>query len=291
MVMLGAIMGDIAGSLYEGGACRDACFELFSPGSRFTDDTVCTIAIADALLSEKPVADTLREWCQRYPGAGYGSAFNRWLYAPSMGAYHSWANGGAMRVSSCAWFASSLEEAEQLAEMTAAVTHDHPEGLRGARAIAGAIWLARQGLPAAELMRRVEQRHGYILGLDVLKRAGTNPAGSDALDTVPIALDCGIQAKSVLDAIHRAVYIGGDSDTTASMAAAIAEARFGLSQSLVDLTLERITPEMREVLARAYARAGVPMARPEQRAMQATLAPAPKSAWHRWMSWWKALAG
>jgi ADP-ribosyl-[dinitrogen reductase] hydrolase len=289
MVMLGAIMGDIAGSLYEGGACRDACFELFGPGSDFTDDTVCTIAIADALLAGKPVADTLRAWCRVYPGVGYGSAFNHWVYSPSKGPYQSWGNGGAMRVSPCGWFASSLEEAEQLAEMTAAVTHDHPEGLRGARAVAGAIWLARQSLPAGELLRRVGERYGYVLGVDVKERAHQNPAGCEARDTVPIALDCGLQATSVLDAIQRAVYIGGDTDTTASMAAAIAEARFGLSQVLADMTLEKLTPEMKAVLA--YARAGVPMGKAASGSLPvARVWPRSQSAWFRWTAWWRALA-
>lgn len=254
-------MGDICGSPWEGGACRKEVFELFTTGAGITDDTVCTVAIADALLNKRPVAEALRDWCRRYPGMGYGSMFNSWVYRPSMGPYQSWGNGGAMRVSPAAWLAKSLAEAEFLAFETASVTHDHPEGLRGARAIAGAIWLARQGLDQADLMRAVKGRYQYELGLHVMERADMHPAGSDALDTVPIALDCGIQAKSVADAIHRAVYIGGDSDTTASMAAAIAEARFGLDADQVEMTLSRVPVDMQLVIQALYARAGQPMVR------------------------------
>ncbi|MBK3780024.1 ADP-ribosylglycohydrolase family protein [Paraburkholderia aspalathi] len=260
--MLGAIMGDICGSPWEGGTCREETFELFPASGTITDDTVCTVAVADALLNQRPVAESLREWCRRYPGMGYGGLFNRWVYRPSTGPYQSWGNGGAMRVSPCAWLAKSLAEAEFLAFQTASVTHDHPEGLRGARAIAGAIWLARQGLDQTALMRAVTARYHYELGMHVLERAELNPSGSDALDTVPIALDCGMQATSVADAIHRAVYIGGDSDTTASMSAAIAEARFGLDADQVEMTLARVPADMRLVVEALYARVGQPMARP-----------------------------
>ena len=257
--MLGAILGDICGSLWEGGSSRDVAFEMFGAGSHFTDDTVCLVAIADALLNNRPVADALRDWCTRYPGMGYGGMFEHWVHSPSKGPYQSFGNGGAMRVAPAAWLAKSLAEAEYLAFTTASVTHDHPEGLRGARAIAGAIWFARQGMSHQAIQRACQIRYGYTLGLHVLERAEMNPCGSDAADTVPIALDCGIQAKSVSDAIHRAVYIGGDSDTTASMAAAIAEARFGLDAMLVEQTLARVPHEMHHVIRALYERIGRPM--------------------------------
>lgn len=255
--MLGAIMGDICGSPWEGGCCRDKSFDLFVPGASMTDDTVCTVAVAHALLTGTPVADCLRAWCKRYPGMGYGSQFNLWVYRAGMGPYNSWGNGGAMRVSACGWLANSLEEAERLAEETAAVTHNHIEGLRGARAIAGILWLARQGLSAQELANTAMSRYGYELGLSVFERAEQNPGGTEAKDTVPIALDCALQASSVRDAIHRAVYIGGDSDTTAAMAAAIAEARFGLTQSEYTQVLAMVPDEMHPIIHGVYTRAGV----------------------------------
>lgn len=284
--MLGAIMGDICGSPWEGGYCRDKSFDLFVPGATITDDTVCTVAVAHALLTGTPVADCLRAWCKRYPGMGYGSQFNLWVYRAGMGPYNSWGNGGAMRVSACGWLASSLEEAERLAEETAAVTHNHLEGLRGARAVAGILWLARQGLSAKELADTAIRRYGYELGLSVFDRAEQNPGGTEAVDTVPIALDCALQASSVRDAIHRAVYIGGDSDTTASMAAAIAEARFGLTPAESAQVLAMVPEEMHPIIHGIYAQAGVPMARERPAAVEegAYAEPLP---W--WKVWWRRL--
>lgn len=276
--MLGAIMGDVCGSPWEGGAYRDIDFVLFADGASITDDTVCTIAVAHALLTGTPVSECLRAWCKRYPGLGYGSQFNLWVYRASMGPYGSWGNGGAMRVSACAWLANSLEEAESLAEQTAAVTHNHAEGLRGARAIAGTLWLARQGLSAAQLLQHARIRYGYQLGLSVAERAAMNPAGCEAIDTVPIALDCAIHATSVQDAIHRAVFIGGDTDTTAAMAAAIAEARFGLTPEESARTLNFVPEEMHPVIHEVYARASpVPHRQPGNTART----PGSKPWWQR----------
>lgn len=261
--MLGAIMGDICGSPWEGGVCRDDTFEFFAPISGFTDDTVCTVAVAQALLTGAPLEGVLRDWCKRYPGVGYGGQFNTWVYRASLGPYNSWGNGGAMRCSACGWLATSLKEAEALAEQTAGITHNHPEGLRGARAVAGTIWLAQQGIAPDLLRWQAARRYGYELGLSVQDRADMNPAGSDAADTVPIALDCALQASSVADAIRRAVFIGGDSDTTASMAGAIAEARYGLSEDQALRTLSAIPEEMHPIIFEVYARAGAPMFQPE----------------------------
>lgn len=260
--MLGAILGDICGSPWEGGSSRSGDFLLFATSSGITDDTVCTVAIADALLHDKPIADTLRAWCRRYPGLGYGSMFNSWVYRPSMGAYESWGNGGAMRCSACAWLAPTLPEALRLATLTSEVTHNHPEGLRGARAIAAAIWLARQGRSPSEIQQAIATE-GYVLGRSLEAWAELNPAGSDAADTVPIALDCALAASSIEDAIRRAVYIGGDSDTTSSMAAAIAEARFGVFDSYAQKILPLVPEEMHDIVRAVYERAGVPMTIPD----------------------------
>ncbi|CAB5514405.1 hypothetical protein LMG26857_03464 [Achromobacter anxifer] len=275
--MLGAIMGDICGSPWEGGYCRDSEFIMFHPSAQITDDSVCTVAIADALLHGLPIADTLREWCRRYPGMGYGSMFNSWVYRPSMGPYESWGNGGAMRCSSCAWLAPSLAEAQRLAALTAAVTHNHPEGIRGARAIATAIWLARQGMAPGTIQQAIAAE-GYQLGRSMQDWVDLSPGGTDAAETVPIAIDCALAASSLDDAIRRAVYIGGDTDTTASMAAAIAEARFGLFESYARDTLARVPSEMRAIVRAVYERAGVPMAIPDP--MPADAPPAP-SLWQK----------
>lgn len=257
--MLGAVMGDLCGSPWEGGSCRSDEFELFHPSADITDDTVCTIAIAQALLDSLPIDETLRRWCRAYPGMGYGSMFNSWVYRPSQGPYESWGNGGAMRCSPCAWLASSLAEAQALAIRTAEVTHNHPEGLRGARAIASAVWLALEGADADTIRRLIQQDVGYELGRSTQAWAALNPSGSDAQDTVPIALDSSLDASSVGDAIRRAAYIGGDVDTTSSMAAAIAEARFGLTWDEVTFTLAKVPDEMHPIIHAVYERRGRPM--------------------------------
>lgn len=278
--MLGAIMGDICGSPWEGGYCRGPEFELFHPSAQMTDDSVCSVAIADALLHHLPIADTLRNWCRRYPGLGYGSMFNAWVYRPSMGPYESWGNGGAMRCSACAWLAPSLQEAQCLAELTAGVTHNHPEGLRGARAVATAIWLARQGSPARDIAAAVSAQ-GYVLGRSTHAWAEREPGATDAEETVPLAIDCALAAHSVEDAIRRAVYIGGDSDTTASMAAAVAEARFGICESDAQKALSLITREMRDIVTAVYERAGAAMRVPDPVPSVATSSTS--------ISWWRRL--
>ncbi len=256
--MLGAIAGDICGCPWEGGQCTQDDFELFTHGASITDDTVCTIAIADALLAEgteAAIVHSLRNWCRTYPGLGYGSAFNHWVYS-SKGPYGSWGNGGAMRVSPCGWLAHTLEEAETLAELTAGVTHNHPEGLRGARAIAGAIWLARQGVPGAKLRQSLAARYGYQLEVPLETLIERSDFSIEALHTVPIALMCATHATSWQQAIEFAARIGGDTDTIACMAGGIAEARFGLPASVVNSARKYLTVDMLRVVDAFYARMG-----------------------------------
>jgi ADP-ribosylglycohydrolase len=256
--MLGAIAGDICGCPWEGGQCAQDDFELFTHGASITDDTVCTIAIADALMhagDARAVVKSLRRWCRRYPGLGYGSAFNHWVYS-GKGPYNSWGNGGAMRVSPCGWLAGSLEEAEALAEMTASVTHDHPEGLRGARAIAGATWLARQGMTGEHLRLSLAARYGYKLDVTLTELIERNEYTTEARQTVPVALMCATHATSWEHAIELAARIGGDTDTIACMAGGIAEGRFGLSSSVVNSARQYLTADMVEVVDAFYAHIG-----------------------------------
>ncbi|KVP16964.1 ADP-ribosylglycohydrolase family protein [Burkholderia ubonensis] len=256
--MLGAIAGDICGCPWEGGQCGAGDFELFANGASITDDTVCTVAIADALLgarSEAAVVTALRSWCKRYPGLGYGSAFNHWVYS-RQGPYGSYGNGGAMRVSACGWLARSLEEAESLAELTAGVTHNHPEGMRGARAVAGAIWLARQNPDGALLRTSLAARYGYTLDESLEALIARSEYTTEAEFTVPIALMCATHATSWMHAIELAVRIGGDTDTIACMAGAIAEARFGLPKEVVDGVQQHLPDDMKQVIGAFYARIG-----------------------------------
>jgi ADP-ribosyl-[dinitrogen reductase] hydrolase len=256
--MLGAIVGDICASPWEGGSCERKHFELFGAYAGATDDTICTVAIADALLRSRDYAQTLREWVLRYPGRGYGGLFRNWAVS-LQGPYNSYGNGGAMRVSPTALLATSLIEAEQLAVATAEITHNHPDGVKGAQAVSVAIWLARQGELPMTIRGELQRRYAYDLGPSVseLERAGLG-FSTLAEETVPTALICALESEEYAQAIKSAVAIGGDTDTIACMAGGIAEALHGLPQDVAQKSLEYLTSEMVEVLTRLYERAGVP---------------------------------
>jgi ADP-ribosyl-[dinitrogen reductase] hydrolase len=266
--MIGAIAGDICGSTFEKGSCPREKFQFFCAGSKFTDDTVCSIAVAESLLTPVSFADALRTWVRRYPNRCYGGMFVKWA-AGSSGPYNSFGNGGAMRVAPVGLLATSLEEAELLAEQSASATHNHPEGIKGAQAIAAAIWWARQGLAAPEMRGMLSERYGYDLSKSVAE-LGSTPASTRfsalAHDTVPQALICALEAESWEDAVLNSVEIGGDSDTLAAMSGAIAEARFGISQSVAEKAFDALPGEMRAVLIQLYDRAGrpAPWTRPKQ---------------------------
>jgi ADP-ribosylglycohydrolase len=161
--VIGAIIGDVIGSVHEHAGTKTTDFPLFVPGSRFTDDTVLTIATADALLTDGDYARAYREWGNRYLRAGYGGAFKRWLRTPGAGPYGSFGNGSAMRVSPVAYAFSSIDEVLAEAKRSAAVTHDHPEGIKGVQATALAVYLARTGVARAEIRAEIVRRFGYDL--------------------------------------------------------------------------------------------------------------------------------
>lgn len=283
--MLGAIMGDICGSLWEGGQCREEDFRLFPVGAAYSDDTVCTVAVMDALLTGQPIEKVLRAWCRRYPGCGYGAAFNHWVYQSTMGPYQSWGNGGAMRVSACGWLAKSAAEADTRAAQMAGITHDHPLGLKCAQAVAGAIWLFRQGVAPNTAQSWLTARYGLPVGRSFQEWKDIAPGGTDAIDTVPLALDCAMQATSIEDAIRRAVLIGGDTDTTASMAAAVAEARFRLSISEMTTVMQHIPEEMQNMVRAFYAHIEEPMAI-ERVTPAPVMSPNPNLPWWGRVSRW-----
>jgi ADP-ribosylglycohydrolase len=271
--MLGAIIGDICASPWEGGSCPRGDFELFTSSAGLTDDTVCTIAIADAILEGKDYAACLREWVSRYPGRGYGGLFRNWAVT-QQGPYNSYGNGGAMRVSPVALLARSLEEVESLAAATSSVTHNHPEGVKGSQAVAVAIWMALHGGPPAMIRSDLARRYGYNLNPDVaqLERSGLG-FSTLAEETVPVALICALEARSWRESIEHAVAVGGDSDTLACMAGGIAEALYGVPMDVAQRSQEYLPPEMVEVLVRLYGRAGRPVPWQEE-----TARPVPESA-------------
>ncbi|MCL2737139.1 MAG: ADP-ribosylglycohydrolase family protein [Propionibacteriaceae bacterium] len=257
--MLGAIIGDIVGSPFEGGPAVSKDFPLFSARSHATDDTVMTIAVADALLrdaSAPPFVDALKEWGRRYPDAGYGLRFLLWVMSAERSPYGSWGNGSAMRVSPCAWYATSLEQAEDLARRSACVTHDHPEGIRGAQATAGAIYLARSQASHAQIREYVRTTHGYDLSRSLDEIRASSSFDESCRGTVPEALTAYLDSSGFLDAVRNAVSIGGDTDTLAAITGAIAEAEYGVPASVATQALDALDERMRGVLD-AWARAGL----------------------------------
>lgn len=226
--MIGAIAGDVIGAVYEHGPPVSPDFPLFSRGSRFTDDTVLTVAIAEALRTgENRFAEALRLWGRRYPNAGYGGMFRRWLREDDAGPYNSFGNGSAMRVAPVAWALDSLEDVLDVATRTAAVTHDHREGIRGAQAIAGAVFLARCGARKTEVRDLLEVRFAYDCSASLAELRARGGFDVTCQGTVPAAAVAFLHSADFEGAVRNAVSFGGDTDTNACIAGAIAEAFYG----------------------------------------------------------------
>jgi ADP-ribosylglycohydrolase len=225
--MLGAIAGDIIGSRFEQRNLRAKEFSLFHPDCRFTDDTVHTVALAESLLTGRPFASLLKEFFFAYPGAGYGGRFRSWASSPDVTPYLSFGNGAAMRVSPVAWYFNDLGTVVAEARKSAEITHNHPEGIKGAQAVATAIFLARQRADKSWIRHFVEKEFGYDLGrrLDDIRpfyRFDVSCQGS-----VPEALIAFLEATGFEDAVRNAISLGGDSDTIACIAGSVAEAFYG----------------------------------------------------------------
>ncbi len=244
--MLGAIIGDIVGSPYEFDSDKTKDFLLFSPYCRPTDDSIMTIAVGCACVeadctSEEEFKSTLTEWMRRlgrmYRDAGYGGMFYRWLCSDSMQAYNSFGNGSAMRVSPTAYAVDSLEKVERLARWSAEVTHNHPEGIKGAQAVAAAIYLARTGSGKDEIKQYIIQNY-YDLDFSLDEIRDSYSFDVTCQGSVPQAIECFLEAEDFEDAIRNAVSLGGDADTQAAMAGAIAEAYFGIPEELEQKALE-----------------------------------------------------
>jgi len=252
--MLGAVVGDIVGSIYEIDNHRSKDFPLFDDHSDFTDDTVHTAAVADALVNGHPPQQALYHWSRRYPGRRYGGAFSDWLDAGHLNPYYSGCNGAAMRVSPVALLASTLDEALENARRMSSATHCHPEGIMGAVATAHAIFLARCNAGAGAIRSEIEMHYGFDLDRSVDMIRPDYQYSERSAQTVPEAIVCALEARDFEDAIRNAVSLGGDSDTLAAIAGPIAEARFGIPDDIARAALERVTPEMRSTLRALYAR-------------------------------------
>lgn len=225
--MLGAIAGDIIGSVYEHHNVLHKDFELLCQNAFFTDDTVLTVALADTLLHGTPYLNNLIAYYHRYPGAGFGGFFVRWVNSGDTRPYNSYGNGSAMRVSPVGFAFNELETVLMEAEKCASITHNHPEGIKGAQATASAIWHARQHHRKAEIKTYIESQFGYDLGerLDDIRRA--YQYNETCQESVPQAIVAFLESNSYEDAIRNAISIGGDSDTLACITGGIAEAYYG----------------------------------------------------------------
>ena len=225
--MIGAIAGDIIGSDYERKPIKTKDFPLFSDGSTFTDDTVLTIAIAHALQNDRDYAKSLRMFGRKYPNAGYGKSFITWIAVDGHPPYGSWGNGAAMRVSPIGWACSSVDEVLLEAERSAVVSHNHPEGIKGAQAVALAVYLARIGSTKTKIKTEITDRFGYDLERTLDAIRPTYAFDVSCQGSVPESIICFLESVSYEDAVRNAVSLGGDSDTMACITGAISEAFYG----------------------------------------------------------------
>lgn len=262
--MYGALLGDMIGAPYEfdrGKKTKE--FPMFSRGSEFTDDSVMTVAVAEALLDAFPAAEDdwtelrlvnlMRKWGRTYPNAGYGTRFYRWLREKDPQPYGSYGNGSAMRVSAAGWLYDTLEKTEHMAELTAKVTHNHPEGIKGAVVTAGCIFLARTGADKDQI-RAYAEKKGYDLSRTCDEiRPGYHHVES-CQQTVPEAVTAFLEGKDFEDVIRTAVSLGGDCDTLTCIAGSIAEAFYGVPEWMKAECRKRLPDDMLAVLDRFEAR-------------------------------------
>ncbi|MCP1727637.1 ADP-ribosylglycohydrolase [Natronospira proteinivora] len=262
--MLGAIAGDIIGSPHEFNNIRHTEFELFPAAADFTDDTVLTVAVAEAILEGRAFNRSLQGWYMRFPHCSYGGSFHNWARSGGSAPYNSWGNGSAMRVSPAGWAAADEMEALALAEQSAAVTHNHPEGIKGAQAVALAIFLARQGESQARIQNAIEDVCEYQLDHDLTELRAHYTFDVSCQGSVPQAIACFLQSEDFEDAIRKAVSIGGDSDTIAAIVGAIAEAYFdGVPESIAQASWARLPDTMRSVIRSFHAQYPGPTRIPE----------------------------
>jgi ADP-ribosylglycohydrolase len=247
--MLGAVAGDIIGSVYEFHPIKTQQFPLFSPGSEWTDDTVLTMAVAETLLTGRPYEETLREFVLANPDAGFGGMFRQWFNTPGAKPYNSFGNGSAMRVSPVGWAFDTLERTLAEAKSSAEVTHNHPEGIKGAQAVAAAIFLARQGAGQTDIRNVLETRFGYNLHRTWEDIQPACSFDETCQRSVPEALICVLTSMSFEGAVCRAVALGGDADTQAAIAGSVAEALYGGVPALIAReTRARLTPQFIGIL-------------------------------------------
>ena len=258
--MLGAIAGDIIGSVHEFAGTKTTEFELFVPGSQFTDDTVLAVAVADCLLNGSDYVECFHAYSRTYPHAGYGSRFSQWIAEGDREPYMSWGNGSAMRVAPVGHAFATLSQVQDEARRSAEVTHNHPEGVRGAQAVASAIFLARHGYGKEQIRAFIERSFAYDLGqrLDDIRSA----YGFDesCQGTVPEALIAFLESNDYEDAVRKAISLGGDADTLACICGGVAEAFYGgVPHAIAQKALTLLDGRLRSVTLMFCERYGVPI--------------------------------
>jgi ADP-ribosylglycohydrolase len=255
--MLGTIAGDVIGSVYEADRIKHTDFPLFSSSSRFTDDTVLTIATAHALLTGQSYADAYHEFGNRYPRAGYGGTFRQWLRGDKRAPYGSLGNGSAMRVGPVGLAMRTVDDVLAEAVRSAAATHTHAEGIRGAQAVALATFLARTGHAKDAIRREIERQLGYDLSRTLGEIRPTYEFDVTCQGSVPEAITAFLESDSVESAIRLAISLGGDADTQAAIAGGIAEAFYGaVPDAIAAEVIARLPHEFREVMAEFNERFG-----------------------------------
>lgn len=248
--MLGVIAGDIIGSWYEFHATKEKEFELFHPKSKFTDDTTLSMAIAKSILDDEPYLDNVVDFGLRYFDVGYGGSFKKWLKGDEHLPYNSWGNGSAMRVSPIAFAFDTEEKVLEEARKSAEITHNHPEGIKGAEATALAIFMARKGKSKEQIRERITTEFEYDLSRTVDEIRPTYKFEVSCQKSVPESIICFLDSNSFEDCIRNCVSLGGDADTMAAIAGGIAEAYYGVPKEIEEKINEYLSDEFVEILKR-----------------------------------------
>lgn len=250
--MLGTIVGDIVGSVYESRNIKSMDFELFSERSRFTDDSIMTLAVAKWLTDDKNhsleyLIDCMQDLGKKYPNAGYGGTFIEWLNVEKPQPYYSWGNGSAMRVSPIGIYAKTLDEALALAALSASVSHNHPEGIKGAQAIAASIFLCKEGKSKVEIKKYLEKSFGYDLNRTTDEIRPNYDFDVSCQGSVPEAITVFLEGNSFEEVLRLAISLGGDSDTIACMACSIAACMYKIPLTIIEKCDTYLTDELIEI--------------------------------------------
>jgi ADP-ribosylglycohydrolase len=249
--MIGAIAGDIIGSVYEWKRIKTKQFKLFSPNCYFTDDSVLTIALADSILNEQDYGTTMKSYYRSYPQAGYGGFFHQWARSRESKPYNSWGNGAAMRISPVGFAFKSLEEVLTRAKQYTEITHNHPEGVKGAQATASAIFLARTGKTKKEIKGYIAESFGYDLSMTLDEIRPTYGFDESCQGTVPQAITSFLESEDFEDAIRNAISLGGDSDTLACITGGIAQAFYeGVPEFITQKVMEILDEDLRKITSK-----------------------------------------